>query len=122
MPELAFEEHRTAGVIARELGRLGIACRTGVGRTGVMADIQGGRPGPTLVVRGDMDALPIEEQTGLAFASENPGKMHGLRHTTCTVPPCWGWPPSWRGWRRRWPAASAWCSSPPRKCWAAPPP
>ena len=79
-PELAFEEHRTAGVVARELGRLGIASRTGVGRTGVVGTIQGGRPGPTLVIRGDMDALPIEERTGLPFASENPGRMHACGH------------------------------------------
>jgi amidohydrolase len=79
-PELAFEEHRTAGVVARELARLGIAHRTGVGRTGVVGTIEGGRPGPTLVIRGDMDALPIEERTGLAFASQNAGRMHACGH------------------------------------------
>jgi amidohydrolase len=79
-PELAFEEHRTAGVVANELRRLGIVCRTGVGRTGVVGEIAGGRPGPTLVIRADMDALPIEERTGLAFASENAGRMHACGH------------------------------------------
>ncbi len=79
-PELAFEEHRTAGVVARELGRLGVPCQTGVGRTGVVATIEGGRPGKRLVIRGDMDALPIEERTGLAFASGTPGKMHACGH------------------------------------------
>ena len=79
-PELAFEEHRTAGVVARELGRLGIACRTGIGGTGVVGTIEGARPGPTLVIRGDMDALPIEERTGLAFASETAGCMHACGH------------------------------------------
>ena len=79
-PELAFEEHRTAGVVARELARLGVAHRTGVGRTGIVGTIEGARPGPTLVVRGDMDALPIEERTGLAFASQTPGKMHACGH------------------------------------------
>jgi amidohydrolase len=83
-PELAFQETRTAGVVARELGRLGIACRTGVGRTGVVGTIEGGRPGPTLVIRGDMDALPIEERTGLAFASENAGLMHACGHDVHT--------------------------------------
>ena len=83
-PELAFQEQRTAGVVARELSRLGIACQTGVGRTGVVGTIQGGRPGPTLVIRGDMDALPIEERTGLAFASENPGLMHACGHDVHT--------------------------------------
>ncbi len=79
-PELAFEEHRTAGVIARELTRLGIAHQTGVGRTGVVGHIRGGRPGPTLVIRADMDALPIHEQTGLPFASQSDGKMHACGH------------------------------------------
>ena len=79
-PELAFEEHRTAGVVARELARLGIACQEGVGRTGVVGTVKGGRPGPTLVIRGDMDALPIEERTGLAFASQAPGRMHACGH------------------------------------------
>ncbi len=79
-PELAFEEHRTAGVVAAELARLGIDHRTGVGRTGVMAHIRGGRPGPLLVIRADMDALPIHEQTGLPFASGTDGKMHACGH------------------------------------------
>ena len=79
-PELAFEEHRTAGVVAAELTRLGIDHRTGVGRTGVMAHIRGGRPGPLLVIRADMDALPIHEQTGLPFASGTDGKMHACGH------------------------------------------
>jgi amidohydrolase len=79
-PELAFQEQRTAGVVARELGRLGVECRTGVGRTGVVGTIKGGRPGKLLVIRGDMDALPIEERTNLAFASENPGLMHACGH------------------------------------------
>ena len=79
-PELAFEEHRTASLIARELTRLGIAHETSVGQTGVVGHIQGGRPGPTLVIRGDMDALPIREQTGLDFASRNDGKMHACGH------------------------------------------
>ncbi|GAC1341581.1 MAG: M20 family metallopeptidase [Acetobacteraceae bacterium] len=79
-PELAFEEVRTAGVIAAELTRLGIAHQTGIGKTGVVATIAGGRPGPTLAIRADMDALPIHEQTGLAFASTTDGKMHACGH------------------------------------------
>ncbi len=79
-PELAFEEHRTASLIARELTRLGIDHQTGVGQTGVVGTIQGGRPGPTLVIRADMDALPIHEQTGLAYASRTAGKMHACGH------------------------------------------
>jgi amidohydrolase len=79
-PELAFEEIRTAGVVARELARLGIPHQTGVGRTGVVGTIQGGRPGPVIAIRGDMDALPIAERTGLAFASQTEGKMHACGH------------------------------------------
>jgi amidohydrolase len=79
-PELAFEEHRTAGVVARELERLGVPCRTGIGGTGVLGFIQGARPGPTIAIRADMDALPIEERTGLDFASRTAGKMHACGH------------------------------------------
>ena len=79
-PELAFEEVRTAGVVAAELARLGIPHQTQVGRTGVVGTIVGGRPGPTLAIRADMDALPIQERTGQAFASTVEGKMHACGH------------------------------------------
>src|SRR6185312_4287357 len=68
-PELGFEEVRTAGVVARELARIGIPHRTGIGKTGVVGLIEGGRPGPVLAIRADMDALPIQEATGLPWAS-----------------------------------------------------
>ena len=84
-PELAFEEVRTAGIVAAELARLGIAHRTGVGKTGVVGVIEGGRPGPTLALRADMDALPIHEETGLGFASTVAGKMHACGHDIHTV-------------------------------------
>ena len=84
-PELAFEEVRTAGVVARELTRLGIAHHTGVAKTGVVGLIEGGRPGPVLAIRADMDALPIEEKTGLPFASTNPGLMHACGHDLHTT-------------------------------------
>ena len=79
-PELAFEEVRTAGIVAAELTRLGIPHRTGVGKTGVVGEIKGARPGPTLIIRADMDALPIHEATGLPFASTVDGKMHACGH------------------------------------------
>ncbi|HUA76830.1 MAG TPA: M20 family metallopeptidase, partial [Acetobacteraceae bacterium] len=79
-PELAFEEVRTAARVAAELDRLGIPHRTGIGRTGIVGLIEGGRPGPVLAIRADMDALPIAEQTGLPFASEVPGLMHACGH------------------------------------------
>lgn len=84
-PELAFEETRTAGLVAAELSRLGIPHRTGIGRTGILGLIEGGRPGPTLAIRADMDALPIQEETGLAYASTVPGKMHACGHDIHTV-------------------------------------
>jgi amidohydrolase len=84
-PELAFEEVRTAGVVADELARLGIAYRTGVGGTGVVGTIEGGAPGPTLAIRADMDALPIAEQTGLPYASTRPGLMHACGHDLHTA-------------------------------------
>lgn len=80
VPELAFQETRTAGIVAAELARLGIPHRTGIGRTGVVGEIRGGRPGPTLAIRADMDALPIHEETGIDFASTVDGQMHACGH------------------------------------------
>src|ERR687893_845130 len=84
-PELAFEEVRTAAVVAAELARLGIAHRTGLGRTGVLGVVEGGRPGPTLAIRADMDALPIAEETGLPFSSTVGGRMHACGHDIHTA-------------------------------------
>lgn len=70
-PETSFEEIRTSATVARELARLGIEHRTGIGRTGVVGTIEGARPGPTLLIRADMDALPIQEQTGLPYARQS---------------------------------------------------
>jgi amidohydrolase len=84
-PELAFEEVRTAGVVTRELSKLGIPHQTGIAKTGVVGLIQGGRPGPVLAIRADMDALPIQETTGLPFASRNAGLMHACGHDIHTT-------------------------------------
>ena len=84
-PELGFQEHRTAGVVASELARLGIPHQTGIGKTGVVGLIEGGRPGPCLAIRADMDALPIQEQSGLPFASTTPGLMHACGHDIHTT-------------------------------------
>ncbi|GGJ36396.1 M20 metallopeptidase family protein [Neoroseomonas lacus] len=85
VPELAFQETRTAGIVAAELARLGIEHRTGIGVTGVIGEIKGGRPGPTLAIRADMDALPIHEETGLDFASGIDGQMHACGHDIHTA-------------------------------------
>lgn len=84
-PETGFDTIRTAALVAEELRGLGLDPQTGVGRTGVVATIAGGRPGPCVILRADMDALPIEEQTGLAFASTVPGKMHACGHDLHTA-------------------------------------
>ena len=78
-PELAFEERRTAGVVAGRLSRLGLSPRTGVGRTGLYADAGRG-DGARLLLRADMDALPLEEATGHPFASRTHGRMHACGH------------------------------------------
>lgn len=79
-PELAFEETRTASIVADHLAQLGLEVRTGVGQTGVVGLLEGARPGRTVMLRFDMDALPIHEETGLPFASQIAGKMHACGH------------------------------------------
>jgi amidohydrolase len=83
-PELAFAETRTAALVAEEMRRAGAEVRSGVGGTGVLADLRGAHDGPTLLVRADMDALPIEEQSGLPFASQRRGAMHACGHDVHT--------------------------------------
>lgn len=79
-PELSGEEHETARRVAETLETLGLDVRRGVYETGVVGTLDGGEPGPTLLLRADMDALPIREETGLDFASENEGVMHACGH------------------------------------------
>ena len=79
-PELGFQEVRTAGIVASELSQLGLEVTTGVGKTGVVAILEGASPGPIVMLRFDMDALPIQEQTGAEYASSNPGVMHACGH------------------------------------------
>ena len=76
-PELGFAETRTAGVVADHLRALGLEVRTEVGRTGVVGVLRGGRPGRTVALRADMDALPVLEATGLPFASTATGTYMG---------------------------------------------
>jgi len=79
-PELGFEEVRTAGIVAEELKQLGIEVSTGIGKTGVIGIIEGNGPGPVVLIRFDMDALPITEETGAEYASQTPGVMHACGH------------------------------------------
>lgn len=79
-PELGFNEIRTGGIVAKELEALGMEVTKGVGKTGVVGFLEGAKPGPTLLVRFDMDALPIVEDTGAEYASQNHGVMHACGH------------------------------------------
>jgi amidohydrolase len=79
-PELAFEEQRTAGIIAEHLERLGYRVRTGVAKTGVIGLLEGMQPGPVVAFRFDMDALPVTEETDAEYASKVPGRMHACGH------------------------------------------
>ena len=83
-PEYGMQEHRTAALVADYFRKLGLEVRTGVGGTGVLGILRGAKPGPVVGFRGDMDALPITEETGLPFASKAKmmlgGKEVGLMH------------------------------------------
>ncbi len=75
-PELAFEEVRTGGVIASRLREAGLEVRTGIAKTGVAGVLWGGRPGRAVLVRADIDALPIHETSDAPYRSRVPGVMH----------------------------------------------
>jgi amidohydrolase len=79
-PEIGFEEVRTSGIVAARLRALGLEPRTGVGRTGVTALVRGGKPGRTVLLRADMDALPIDELNDTPYRSRTPGRMHACGH------------------------------------------
>jgi amidohydrolase len=84
-PELGYEETRTAGIVAARLRALGIEVREGVGVTGVVGTLRGGKPGPTVLVRADMDALPVEEDNDWEWKSSVAGKMHACGHDAHTA-------------------------------------
>jgi len=79
-PELGYREIRTGGIVAKELETLGLEVTKGVGKTGVVGYLEGSKPGPTILLRFDMDALPITEETGAEYTSTNPGVMHACGH------------------------------------------
>ena len=80
IPELAYAEHKTAERIALELDRLGVEYDRGVGGTGIVAWIRKGSSERAIALRADMDALPIVEESGVAYPSQNPGTMHACGH------------------------------------------
>ncbi len=89
-PELGNREIRTAGIVAEHLRRLGFEVRSGVAHTGIVALLEGGKPGPVVALRADMDALPVTEESGVPFASKvrtiwagkETGVMHACGHDT----------------------------------------
>src|ERR1700691_4271866 len=80
-PELRYDEHRTAALVAEKLNSFGCdEVVPGIGQTGVVGVIRGRKAGKTIALRADMDALPLEEETGLPYKSTVPGKMHACGH------------------------------------------
>ncbi|MFL7792172.1 MAG: M20 family metallopeptidase [Anaerolineae bacterium] len=79
-PELGFQEHRSAGLIADRLHTLGYQVQTGIATTGVVGLLEGKQSGPVVMVRFDMDALPITEENETDYTSQNPGLMHACGH------------------------------------------
>jgi len=71
-PELSFKEYKTSTRIASELDNIGIPYTSGIVNTGIIAIIEGAKPGPTIGIRAELDALPINEETGLSYSSTNP--------------------------------------------------
>lgn len=79
-PELGFQEHKTAAFISDRLTEWGIEHETGVAETGIVGIVRGERPGPTLGVRADMDALPVTEENTVEYCSRHTGRMHACGH------------------------------------------
>ncbi len=79
-PELAFQEHRTAALVADKLRGWGYAVEVGIGGTGVVGTLVRGQGSQRLGLRADMDALPIIEASGVEWASQHPGLMHACGH------------------------------------------
>lgn len=79
-PEIANQEIRTTAFLKRELKRLGLKILPLKMKTGVLAELKGKQPGPTVAIRSDIDALPLLEETGLPYASKNRGRMHACGH------------------------------------------
>src|SRR5918995_3015276 len=79
-PELGFDTEKTAEKVLAALEGLPLDIQTGVAENGIVATLEGGGDGPTVALRADMDALPVQEETGLPFSSEIEGRMHACGH------------------------------------------
>ncbi|HEY3365840.1 MAG TPA: amidohydrolase [Symbiobacteriaceae bacterium] len=84
-PELSFKEAQTSTYVADRLKEMGYPIESGIGGFGIKAVLEGGKPGRTVALRADMDALPIAEETNLPFASQHPGVMHACGHDVHTA-------------------------------------
>lgn len=84
-PEIGFEEVRTSGIVAEKLKSWGIETHTGIGKTGVVGVLKGQKPGRSIGLRADMDALPIQETTNLPWASKHEGVSHACGHDSHTT-------------------------------------
>lgn len=84
-PELSYREQETARFVAEHLIAMGIETRSGVGGYGVVGKLRGGLPGPTVALRADMDALPIQDEKRVEYASQVPGVMHACGHDAHTA-------------------------------------
>ena len=79
-PELEFEEENTANLLCAMLDKYGIKYQRNIAKTGILAQIQGEKEGKCVLLRADMDALPVQEETNLPYASKIAGKMHACGH------------------------------------------
>ena len=114
-PELGLTLPRTQAVVLEALDGLGLQIHTGQRTTSVVATLEGARPGPTILLRADMDALPMREETGLEFASEVDGAMHACGHDAPRRDAVGAATAARRPPRRRSPAACCSCSSRARR-------
>ena len=84
-PELSFQEKRTSKIVAKKLESYGIKTQKNVGKTGVVGILKSKNKGPTIALRADMDALPIQETNNLSYKSVNDGVMHACGHDAHTA-------------------------------------
>ncbi|MCD6250477.1 MAG: amidohydrolase, partial [candidate division Zixibacteria bacterium] len=79
-PEIANQETNTTAFLKKELHQIGLKILPLKLKTGVLAEVKGKQPGPTVAIRSDIDALPLQEETGVSYASKNFGRMHACGH------------------------------------------